>query len=226
MSAENSGWTVWVPVVAAIITASAVVGASYIGADAKRQVEALKVENESLRRELAAAQQEMKSLKRAEVTVPATTSPLVTVPASIRPASTLESAQAVAGVLTKEIDEIAVTLTRVHSSEDTLTFDFQVINKAPGDKSLNLLGKRTYFGEGSRFMAEGQEYEATSIRVGTDQREDLVRKRFVSGVPLNGQVTFKGVPRDLHSVAALELAYSHEGQRPEGVFRFLGLTVE
>lgn len=225
MTGEKSGWTVWVPVVAAVITASAVVVASYIGADAKRQVEALKVENESLRRELTSAQQEMKTLRRTDAIEPVKTSPLMA-PASMRPVSTVQSAPSEAGELTKEIDEIAITLTGVHSSEDVLTFDFQVINKAPGDKSLNLLGKRNYFGEGSRFMAEGQEYEATSIRVGTDQREDLVRKRFVSGVPLNGQVIFKGVPRDLRSVAALEVAYSREGQRPEGVFRFLNMAVE
>jgi hypothetical protein len=44
MSVEKPGKHQWVPVIAAFITASAVVVAAYINADAKRQVEALKAE--------------------------------------------------------------------------------------------------------------------------------------------------------------------------------------
>jgi hypothetical protein len=225
MSGEKSGWHQWVPVVAAVITASAVVVASYIGADAKRQVETLKVENENLRRELITAQQELKVQRPLKATEPAKISRNVTDPAIHLPPSETSS-QPKVGELTHEIDEIAITLTRAHLSEDSLIFDFQILNKSPGDKSLNLLGKRNFFGGVSRFIADGQEYEATGIRVGSEKREDLVRKRFVSNVPLNGQVTFKGVPREMRTAAALELAYAIDGHKPDGVFRFLNVAVE
>lgn len=63
MSAEKPGKQQWVPVIAAFITAAAVVVAAYIGADARRQAEALKVENESLKGKLVAIQEELRLLK-------------------------------------------------------------------------------------------------------------------------------------------------------------------
>lgn len=127
--------------------------------------------------------------------------------------------------LTREIDDIAITITRVHLSDDVLTFDFQVLNKAPGDKRMDLLGAGSFGNGSSRLIADGQEYDATSIKVGNEVWEGIVGKRFVSGVPLNGYVAFKGVPRTLKSIAVLELAYSYNNLRPAGVFQFSKLAV-
>lgn len=49
MQGEKPGRHQWIPVISAIITASAVVIAAYISTDAKRQIEVLKTQNEELK---------------------------------------------------------------------------------------------------------------------------------------------------------------------------------
>lgn len=225
MNEERSGKHHWVPVVAAIITASAVVIAAYVGADAKRQVETLKIQNETLEKELTSVRGKLQACKP-EGLVDRPQQPPDSVPstAAANVRKTLAS-KAESTNPTRVIDDIAITITRVHLSDDVIAFDFQVVNNAPGDKQMNLFGEGSFGNGGSRLTADAQEYAATSIKVGNEMRDGIVGKRFVSGVPLNGHVAFKGVPRTLQSIAVLELAYSYNNLRPAGVFRFSNLTV-
>lgn len=221
----------WILVVAAIIASFVAMIASYVGVDAKRQVEALKDRNEVLQRDIVAAREALKDCKppslveakeKSSKSVPS--APAIDVQGASDPS--IGTNKAVPGELTQEIDDIAITITRVHLSGDVLTFDFQVLNRAPGDKEINLFGEGSFGYGGSRFISEGQEFAATGIRVGNETEKGIVGKRFVSGVPLNGYVAFKGVPGTLRSVAVLELAYSYSNLRPAGTFRFSNLVVE
>jgi hypothetical protein len=225
MSEEKSGKHHWIPIISAIITAAAVVVAAYINTDAKRQIEELKAQNETLRRGLAVAQEQEKSKKTQELTNPVQVSPSVVPPVEPRSNPPIE-APAKPGNLTQEIDDVAITLTHVHLSGDTLAFDFKVVNNAPGDKRMDLFGAGSFGNGSSRFIADGQEYSATSIRVGNETFSGIVGKNFVSGIPLSGRVSFKGVPRTLRSVDILELAYSYDNLKPAGVFRFSAVSVE
>jgi hypothetical protein len=128
-------------------------------------------------------------------------------------------------VLNDEIDNFLITITRVKLSGNTLTFDFNVVNNAPADRYLMLFGAGSFGNGNSRFMADGEEYAATGVRVGNETRNGIVGKRLVSGVPLKGFVAFKGVPRTLASVAILEFAYSYDNLKPSGAFRFTNLQV-
>jgi hypothetical protein len=142
----------------------------------------------------------------------------------VQPAATQDS-QSQPPVLTQEIDSIAITITKAHFANDSLVFDFQVVNKSPSDQSFNLFGAGSYGNGNSRFMADGQEYAATSIRVGNAMRDGIVWKRYASGIPLNGFVAFKGVPQTLRIVPLLELAYSVDNLKPSAVFRFKNIPV-
>jgi hypothetical protein len=58
MSGETSGRHYWIPVLAAIITASAAVIASYVGADAKRQVNEMEAQKKNLEERLQGGNRE------------------------------------------------------------------------------------------------------------------------------------------------------------------------
>lgn len=63
MSGETSSRHYWIPVLAAIITAAAAVIASYVGADAKRQVNQLEAQKKHLEESLLAAENQIRDLK-------------------------------------------------------------------------------------------------------------------------------------------------------------------
>jgi hypothetical protein len=209
----------------ATILAAVIAAAATIIVGAKREKTTLETEVATLQGQVDSKTREAKTLAATVVNLQQQVSQLSSKPTQPSPVQTSTATRA-PDDLTQEVDSIAITLTRVHLSGDVLTFEFQVLNKAPADQTMSLFGAGSFGNGSSRFIADGQEYAATSVRVGNETWDGIVAKRFVSGIPLNGYVAFKGVPRSLRSVAILELAYSYNNLRPAGAFRFSNVAVE
>jgi len=178
----------WVPIVAAIITASAVVVAAYIGADAKRQVtalsaqaETLNAQNASLKRELAAAQERLKSVGSLD---PNQSSPNPTVHTSV-PVSSAVPTNNPRVVLDQEF---SFELKGCALSGSLLKCDLLITNKA-GERVLGF--KRS---ERSRIIDdEGRIYTATYFTLGQDVGRGYVQVPVPAEIPVQGEIQFDGV---------------------------------
>lgn len=127
----------------------------------------------------------------------------------------------------QEIDDFEITLTGLRLVEDTLIVDFQAVNTSAIDRAMKLFGAGSYGNGNSTLTADGIEYNATSISVGGETWDGIVKKNFVSGVPLSGRLVFKGVPRTLRSIPVLKLAYTpHDNLTPVGAFTFRNLQLD
>jgi hypothetical protein len=125
----------------------------------------------------------------------------------------------------QEVDGIGVTLLGGRIIGDTVRFEFEVTNHNPRDKRIDLFGRGSFGNGHSRMITDGQEYSADTMYFG-DGSGGIVGRRLPPDTPLKASLTFKGVPGDLRLIKVLELAYSDNNLRPEGVLRFTKIPLE
>lgn len=206
MSEEGSGKPYWVPVIAAIITASAVVIAAYVGADAKRQVETLKTQKESLEKELSSIRGDLLACRQGSPVDPPKQSPRSSTSVPNDPNRPGPVPARDTQVDTGE--GITFALSRCDKDDDRIKCEFVVT--ANEDKELML------FGNSRLIEADGTEVFASKVALGNEEvggRLSSVARDLVRNVPIKAGISFDGVNLNATTVSLIELRCSPANAR-------------